>query len=280
MENATVKTERNTSGSAPADVASHTPSLGDTMFAADVSASLPSELPAVPGYEVLAEVARGGMGVVYRAHHHSLNRVVALKMVLAADVASPEQLVRFRLEAELAARVHHPGIVAVYEIGAWKGLPFLAMEWLPGGSLAQKLAAGPLPAREVAVLVEALARAVQAAHAQGVIHRDLKPANVLLAEDGTPKIVDFGLARTVNMESGLTRTGTLLGTPEYMAPEQAAGPSVDRLSPPGNTSLGACVPTAGSCWPAVTTRPTSPYCGTSPPAGKWARRCGTPSRLP
>ena len=197
-----MSTEHDTSLSPPAEPISSDRSLGGTLSPDGVTAPLPSELPAVPGYSVLAEVARGGMGVVYRAQHLSLNRVVALNMVLAADVASPEQLLRFRLEAELAARVQHPGIVAVYEVGPWKGLPFLAMEWLPGGSLAQKLAGGPLAAREAAALVQALAGAVQAAHAQGVIHRDLKPANVLLAEDGTPKVVDFGLARSCPLTPG------------------------------------------------------------------------------
>jgi WD40 repeat protein/tRNA A-37 threonylcarbamoyl transferase component Bud32 len=178
--------------------------------------------PAPPGYEVLGELGRGGMGVVYRARQTRLNRPVALKVILAGEHAGPEQRVRFLAEAEAAAAVDHPGVVRVYECGAHAGQPYLALEYCPGGTLADRLAAGPLPPREAAALVERLARAVAAAHARGVLHRDLKPANVLFAEDGTPKVADFGLARRAD-GGGLTATGAVLGTPSYMAPEQALG---------------------------------------------------------
>jgi WD40 repeat protein len=174
------------------------------------------------------------MGVVYKAWHRSLHRLAALKMVLAGEFASPRQELRFRLEAELAARVQHPNIVQVYEIGSYEGRPFLAMEWVEGGNLADRINGDPWPAAEAARLIETLANATHAAHSQGVIHRDLKPANVLLqtASDqsatGNPqpaiaKITDFGLARPLEGDAGLTNSSVLLGTPRYMAPEQASG---------------------------------------------------------
>jgi serine/threonine protein kinase len=189
-------------------------------------------------YEVLAEAGRGGMGVVYKARHLRLGRLAALKMMLAWNYASSAERMRFRLEAELVARLQHPNIVQLYEIGNHHGQPFLAMEWVEGERLADRLDGRPWPAPETARLVETLARAAHAAHCQGVIHRDLKPANVLLVGGGCssdtdyqspcanyqPKIIDFGLARPVEGYRGLTRTDYLVGTPEYMAPEQAEGP--------------------------------------------------------
>jgi serine/threonine protein kinase len=135
----------------------------------------------VGAYDILAEVGRGGMGVVYKARHRSLHRLAALKMVLAGEFASPRQEVRFRLEAELAARVHHPNIVQVYEIGSYEGRPFLAMEWVEGDRLADRLDRKPWPPREAATLVQTLAHAIHAAHSEGVVHRDLTPANILLS---------------------------------------------------------------------------------------------------
>jgi WD40 repeat protein/serine/threonine protein kinase len=216
--------------------------------------------PEVPGFEVLAEQGRGGMGIVYKALQLSLRRVVALKVMRQYDLATPEQLIRFRMEAELAARVKHPHIVQVHEVGTADKKPYLAMEWVSGGALAEHLRGQPQDPRQTAEFVEKLARAVHAAHAQGVIHRDLKPANILLQIEGTtndekdlndpkdpkegatpdpsfrslgsfssfsehaiPKIGDFGLARPLTSDSGLTETGAVVGTPEYMAPEQAAG---------------------------------------------------------
>jgi WD40 repeat protein/tRNA A-37 threonylcarbamoyl transferase component Bud32 len=180
-------------------------------------------LPAVPGYEVLGVLGKGGMGVVYKARQKGLNRTVALKMILVGDHAQPDALARFKTEAEAVARLQHPHIVAVHEVGEHEGLPFFSLEFVAGGSLAQKLAGTPLSPGEAARLVETLARALHAAHQRGVIHRDLKPANVLLAEDGTPKVTDFGLAKQLDDDSGRTREGDVMGTPSYMAPEQAAG---------------------------------------------------------
>jgi serine/threonine-protein kinase len=177
----------------------------------------------VPGYEILGVLGRGGMGVVYKARHRALKRTVALKMILAAGHAGPRELARFRTEAEAAARLQHPNIVQVFDVGEADGHPYCALEFVEGGNLASKIAAKLLPAREAARLVETLARAVQLAHSCNVVHRDLKPSNILLATDGTPKITDFGLARRLDDDSGATQAGAIMGTPSYMAPEQASG---------------------------------------------------------
>jgi WD40 repeat protein/tetratricopeptide (TPR) repeat protein len=170
---------------------------------------------------VVAELGRGGMGVVYRARQTKLDRVVALKMILAGAHAGADDLARFKTEAEAIARLQHPNIVQVFEVGEHGGLPYFSLEFC-GGSLDKKLAGTPLPPKEAAAIVGTLAQAMQAAHDRGVVHRDLKPANVLLAEDGTPKITDFGLAKKLD-EAGRTATGAVMGTPSYMAPEQAGG---------------------------------------------------------
>lgn len=175
------------------------------------------------GFEIIEEIGRGGMGVVYKAVQTALKRPVALKMILSAMHASEEQIARFRREAEAVARVHHANIVAVYDVGEFEGSPYLALEYVDGGSLADRLYGRPWPPQEAAVLIEALARGVYAAHQQGIIHRDLKPANILLTRDGVPKISDFGLAKQMDESSGWTRTGDIMGTPCYMAPEQAEG---------------------------------------------------------
>jgi hypothetical protein len=176
----------------------------------------------VAGYEILGELGRGGMGVVYKARHVQLNRLVALKMILAGSHAGETELARFRVEAEAVARLQHPGIVQIYEVGESEGKPFFSLEFVEGGSLSAKLGGVPLPARRAAELVAALAGAVDAAHRKGIVHRDLKPANVLLTADGTPKITDFGLAKRLDA-AGQTATGAVMGTPSYMAPEQAMG---------------------------------------------------------
>ncbi len=179
--------------------------------------------PCVRGYEILGELGHGGMGVVYRARQESLNRLVALKMIRADSFAGPRERARFRTEAEAAARLQHPNIVRIYEVGEQAGRPFLALEYVEGGSLAQRLGGAPQPARGAAELVANLARAVQYAHEHGVVHRDLKPANILLSESG-PRIADFGLAKQLGGDAAhQTQTGEVLGTPSYMAPEQAAG---------------------------------------------------------
>jgi serine/threonine protein kinase/Tfp pilus assembly protein PilF len=177
----------------------------------------------LPGYEILGELGRGGMGVVYKARQTRLNRLVALKMILAAEHAGPTQVARFHGEVEAVASLQHPNIVQIYEVGEHNGRPFCSLELMDGGGLDKKLAATPQPPREAAALAETLARAVEAAHRQGIIHRDLKPANVLLSRDGTPKVSDFGVARRLDTPSGQTQSGALIGTPSYMAPEQADG---------------------------------------------------------
>src|SRR5262245_30783292 len=175
----------------------------------------------VAGYEILEEVGRGGMSVVYRARQTHPARDVALKVLLAGSHADAERRASFLAEADAFARLRHPNIVPIHEVGEHDGLPFLALEYVEGGSLADRLSWVPLPPCEAAALVEQLARAVHFAHRNGGIHRDLKPANILIAADGTPKITDFGLAK--QEQSGLTATGAVLGTPSYMAPEQAEG---------------------------------------------------------
>jgi serine/threonine-protein kinase len=180
-------------------------------------------LPHVRGYEVQGVLGRGGMSVVYKARHLLLNRPVALKMLLAGPYAAPEERERFLREAEASAGLRHPNIVPLYDVGDVDGRPYFTMELVEGGSLARKLAGAPLPADQAAALTAALADAVQFAHKAGIVHRDLKPANVLLAADGTPKITDFGLARRLEGGGGLTVTGAAMGTPGYMAPEQARG---------------------------------------------------------
>ncbi|MBA4186531.1 MAG: hypothetical protein C0467_00790 [Planctomycetaceae bacterium] len=178
--------------------------------------------PTPPGYELLAELGRGGMGVVYKARQRTLNRTVALKVVLAGGHASVSQRARFLAEAEAVASLNHVGIVGVYEFGTWEEQPYMALEFCPGGTLADKLRGTPLSAREATVTLERLACAVVAAHERGIVHRDIKPANILIAGDGTPKIGDFGLAKMTESE-GITMTGAVLGTPSYMSPEQARG---------------------------------------------------------
>jgi tRNA A-37 threonylcarbamoyl transferase component Bud32 len=187
--------------------------------------TLPEQLPLpqVPGYEVESVLGRGGMGVVYRARHLKLNRTVALKTLLAGAYAGPAERARFQREAESVAGLCHANIVQVYEVGEHEGRPYFTMELIDGGSLAQKLAAAPPTVRWAAELVASLAEAVSVAHSAGIVHRDLKPANILLTAGGTPKISDFGVARHLAGKAELTATGTAVGTPSYMAPEQTGG---------------------------------------------------------
>ena len=197
-------------------------------------------LPALFGdYELEEEIGRGGMGVVYRAVQLSLGRTVAVKMLLRRDLASPADLSRFRSEAEAAARLDHPGIVPIFEVGEHDGLPFYSMRLIEGTTLAKRLAAGPLPSRESAALLAKVADAMQAAHDRGVLHRDLKPSNILIDTAGEPLVSDFGLAKRLEDSDSVTHTGAILGTPCYMSPEQAAGSRGD-VGPASDVwSLGA-----------------------------------------
>jgi eukaryotic-like serine/threonine-protein kinase len=181
-----------------------------------------TELPVIEGYEILAKLGHGGMGVVYKAHQQRLSRFVALKMIRAGSLAKPEDLARFRIEAEAVAQQRHPNIIQIFDIGDVGGLPFVALELLEGGSLDTSLAGTPQPAEACARLSATLARAIHAAHQAGIIHRDLKPSNVMFATDGTPKITDFGLAKRLDVD-GYTETGQVLGSPSYIPPEQAQG---------------------------------------------------------
>src|SRR5215212_6997240 len=195
------------------------------------------------------------MAVVYKAVQLGLNRTVPPKMILAGGHASPTQLGRFQAEARAVAAVRHPNIVQIYEIGEHDGLPYFSLEYCPGGSLDAKVHQEPQPPRKAAELLEQMARAMKAAHDAGVIHRDIKPGNVLLDEKGTPKITDFGLAREQDEDAGNTKTGSILGTPSYMAPEQALGKTKEVGPHSDQYSLGATL------YDLLTGRP--PFKGTS-----------------
>jgi tRNA A-37 threonylcarbamoyl transferase component Bud32 len=173
-------------------------------------------------YEILEEIARGGMGVVYKARQVSLDRVVALKMILAGHLASEADVQRFYVEAKSAANLQHPNIVAIHEVGQHNGQHYFSMDYVPGKSLAELVREGPLPAERAASLVKTIAEAVHFAHQRGILHRDLKPQNVLIDGDDRPRVTDFGLAKRIETESGVTQTGEVLGSPSYMPPEQAA----------------------------------------------------------
>ena len=245
-------------------------------FSGGETATMDSAQPAAAGagttvryfgdYELLEEIGRGGMGVVYKARQVSLNRVVALKMILAGQLASESDVRRFHTEAEAAAQLDHPGIVPIFEVGQHEGQHYFSMGYVEGQSLAVRVAAGPLSPREAAEVVQSVAEAVEYAHQKGVLHRDLKPANVLLEESrerraesrasarigsarpggsplsalgSRPRITDFGLAKRVSEDGGPTTTGQVLGTPSYMPPEQAAG-KLDQVGPASDVyGLGA-----------------------------------------
>ncbi len=187
------------------------------------TAAVGRDMPQVPGYVILGELGRGGMGVVYKARQLNLNRICALKMILAGAHAGPEAAARFLSEAEAVARLEHPAIVQIHQLGDFDGQPYLELEYVNGGSLGDRSDGTPLPAGEAAELVELLARAIHYAHGLGIVHRDLKPSNILLTDDGRPKIADFGLAKLLDTDSQITGSGLILGTPSYMAPEQASG---------------------------------------------------------
>jgi WD40 repeat protein/serine/threonine protein kinase/tetratricopeptide (TPR) repeat protein len=203
------------------------------LLAAETVASRLALPPEIPGFEVLEEIGRGGMGIVYKARQLGLNRLTAVKMIYTGAIAASDALYRFQSEAEAVAALHHPNIIQIHEIGSHRGNPFFSMEYAANGTLRTQLSKRGLSPREAASLVATLARAIQYAHESGIVHRDLKPANVLLTADNTPKIADFGLAKRLDDLDTKTQTGRILGTPSYMAPEQAsghgnrAGPAVD-----------------------------------------------------
>ena len=182
-------------------------------------------------YELLEEVGRGGQGVVFRARQKSLNRIVALKVISFGQWASKAHLRRFRLEAEAAARLEHPGIVPIHEVGERDGSCYFSMKFVEGGQLDEVARREPMPIRRAVELIAKVARTVHYAHEHGILHRDIKPGNILLDAKGEPHLTDFGLARLVETESTVTRTLEVLGTPSYMAPEQAVG---------NNTQLSQC----------------------------------------
>jgi len=217
-----------------------TASVIDGIGLAEELETLTSAEPAFPqrdlprrmgDYELINELGRGGMGVVYRARQLSLGRTVALKMILRGELASPVEISRFRAEAEAAARLDHPHIVSIFEVGEHDNQPYFSMQYVQGTTLAQRLLDGPLPPAEAAKLLIPVCRAVAAAHRAGVLHRDLKPSNVLIDGSGRPYVTDFGLAKQFGTQAegnpttdgSVTHSGAILGTPGYMAPEQAAG---------------------------------------------------------
>ena len=202
----------------------------ETLTPSDHHSAVPAPLGKIRyfgDYELLEEIAHGGMGVVYKARQISLNRIVALKMILAGQLATPADVQRFHAEAEAAAHLQHPNIVGVFEVGEHDGQHFFSMEFIEGQSLADLVRANPLPPARAAGYVAAVARGIHHAHEKGVLHRDLKPSNVLLDGRDQPRVTDFGLAKRIEGKSNLTATGAMLGTPSYMPPEQASGATRD-----------------------------------------------------
>ena len=212
---------------------------GTPTLHADAPANVRPILPSIAGYEVLDEIGRGGMGIVYRAWQTSLHRIVAIKMILHPDYAGHDLVARFRTEAEAIARLRHPAIVQVFESGDLEARPFLALEFVDGCSLAARLRERPLRADETAELMETLAQAMHVVHQNGIVHRDLKPGNILLTSTGQPKITDFGLAKLTIGGSDQTHSGIILGTPSYMAPEQASGKATGAMPAVDIYALGA-----------------------------------------
>ncbi len=225
----------------------------DTLTRGDTTEDSENVSVPIPGqvgdYEPLEEIGRGGMGVVYRARQTSLGRTVALKMILRGGLASAADVARFRSEAESAARLSHPNIVPVYEVGEHDGQPYFSMQLVEGTTLAQRLQEGPMSPREAAELLAPICRAIQEAHKNGVLHRDLKPSNILIDETGRAFVTDFGLAKRIQSSEAiegdslslttLTHSGAIVGTPSYMAPEQAAGQRGEVSAATDVYSLGA-----------------------------------------
>jgi serine/threonine protein kinase len=225
---------------APVDLKAGTAAPGTAKAPEASAVESKTALPKlIGGYEILQELGRGGMGIVYKANDSRLKRTVALKMIWAGSSANADELVRFRGEAEMVAQLQHPNIVQIYEIGMHDSQPFIVFEFVDGGNLADRIQGKPQAPRQAAEMIETLARAISLAHQQHIIHRDLKPANVLLTRTGVLKITDFGLAKQLGHSLGLSRTGDVMGTPSYMSPEQAAG-QLNNLGPATDIySLGA-----------------------------------------
>ena len=226
----------------PQSTVDYAPCGGDPAESLPSSSTLPRRFG---DYELLEEIGRGAMGVVYKARQHSLERTVAVKMLLRGELASGSDLARFRAEAEAAARLEHAHVVPVYEVGESGGQAYFSMKYVEGTTLARLVAAGPLPPRDAARILATISRAIDHAHRQGVLHRDLKPSNVLIDQTGQPHVSDFGLAKRLPTAAGepslkgLTVSGAIVGTPSYMSPEQAAG-SRGVLGPASDVySLGA-----------------------------------------
>jgi serine/threonine protein kinase len=217
---------------------------GDTL-SLSASGTAPSAKRGAAGltefgdYELIEEIARGGMGVVYKARQKKANRIVALKMILSGQLADEAEIRRFHAEAEAAANLDHPHIVPIYDVGELNGRHYFSMGFVEGPSLKAKISDGPLPAREAAELTKTIAQAVAHAHSLGIVHRDLKPANVLLDQNGQVRVTDFGLAKRLQSDSALTATGQILGTPSYMPPEQALGRVREVTTTADVYSLGA-----------------------------------------
>ena len=197
------------------------PGPGPILLGSDQT---PEAIPVRMGdYELIEQIGRGGMGVVFKARQLSLGRLVAIKMIQRERLASELERKRFLAEAQATARLDHPGIVPVYEVGEFDGHPFFSMQLIVGQTLSERLADGPLSQRETAKILAAVSRAIDHAHQQGILHRDIKPSNIIIGADGRPLVTDFGLAKIIDAGNSLTNTGSILGTPSYMSPEQAAG---------------------------------------------------------
>ncbi|MGB7327362.1 MAG: serine/threonine-protein kinase, partial [Rubripirellula sp.] len=209
-----------------------TPAVRSGSAQIKVKAKTTKELSPPAGYEIISTLGKGGMGVVYKARHVPLDRTVAVKMIISGEHASEDQIRRFQKEAEAAANLSHPNIVSVYEVGEHQGLPFFSLEFVDGPSLSEQLKETTMSDREAAAMMLPIARAIEYSHQRGILHRDLKPQNILLTPDGVPKVADFGLAKRLDSNDGQTMTGVVVGTPGYLAPEQAAdtrkvGPHTD-----------------------------------------------------
>ena len=225
--------------SSPLEPDAHLLSAGLREMANSTTPQIGSSITYFGDYELLEEIARGAMGVVFRARQSSLNRIVAVKMIRGAMLSSQSEVRRFKVESEAAASLDHPNIVPIYEVGEQDDQHYFSMKFIEGGTLADHLAKFGKDPRAASRLLATVARAIQEAHQRGILHRDLKPGNILLDDQDGPHITDFGLAKQLGTESGLTHSGQLMGTPFYLAPEQAAGDTSKLSTAADIYSLGA-----------------------------------------